>query len=111
MASPLTGTNRLGMRCDAVATNGTADHAAGSHVFGCKYDRANSVVVGYSELEKHSGTYSAALLDGTKGFGGVSTMDSVYVYAAMWSGAAAEAMTDANVKALLVALGHTIPWS
>ncbi len=111
MASPSAGTNRLGMRCDAVVTNGVSDHAAGTHFFGCKYDRANSIVVGYSELEKHSGTYSAAILDGTKGFGGVVAMDAVYVYACMWSGAAAEAMTDANVKALQVARGFSIPWS
>lgn len=107
--SPSAGTNRLSVNCNGVSATGSADHAVGTHAFAFRYDRTNSAVVGYSELEKITGTYAAGVVDGDKGIGGNTSADAVFVYAAMWSGAAAE-KSDAQIKSMLQTLGWTIAW-
>jgi hypothetical protein len=110
--SPSAGTNRLNMNCDGVGANGAAlaDHAAGSHPIVVKYDRTNSACVAFSEIDKATTTYSAAVVDGAKGLGSNSTPDMVCVYAAMWSGAAAE-MSNATIKTMLTTLGWSPTWT
>jgi hypothetical protein len=78
-----------------------------------KYDRTNSEAKIYTSLVKVAGTYSAGVVDGDKGIGSAATAAcaSTTLYGAMWSGAAAEALTDANAKALLTAMGWSPPWS
>jgi hypothetical protein len=75
-----------------------------------RYDRTNSNCAGFTQLVKGTATYSASLLDGEKGIGSNASPDMVCVYAAMWSGAAAE-MTNTQLKALLQALGWAIAWT
>lgn len=107
--NPSAGVNRLSVNCDAVTINGTADHTVGGHVFAFKYDPDNSAVVGYSELEKVTGTFSAALVSGEKGIGGNANADMVCHAAWLWRGVKAH-KSDAQVKTLLQTLGWTIPW-
>ncbi len=108
--SPSAGTSRLNVNCDGVGANGTLDHPAGSHPFVLKYDRTNSACVAFSEVDKSTTTYSGAVLDGAKGIGSNSTPDMVCVYAAMWSGAAAE-MSNATIKTMLTTLGWSPTWT
>lgn len=76
------------------------------------YDRTNSRFVVYTGQDKIVGTYSAGVTDGAKGIGATlgTAATASYLYGFMYSGAAAE-LTDAQVKALLVGLGWTIPWT
>lgn len=91
--------------------------SAGSHanqviVAVVKFDRTGSAAVLYSNLAKVVGTYSASVVDQLKGFGSIAaTMEAAkMLYGCMWSGANAE-ISDANIKALLQAMGWSIPWS
>jgi hypothetical protein len=111
--SPSGGTARLGITVDGVSANGSSDHTTGStQAWVLKYDHTNSAVCAYSSLEKRTGTYTAGanVADGEKGYGGNGTVDSVYLYAFAYEGADAE-ISDADIKALQEARGHTIPWS
>lgn len=101
--------------CCAVTASGSSDHASGGvRPFVLKYDRTNSVVTVYSDLEKVAGTYNAAVTDtGGKGYPANATIGSVrgsYLIGAAFAGANAE-WTDAEVKAVLTAgLGWTVGW-
>lgn len=99
-----------------VNANGTDDPTNdGIQPMALKYDRVNSEAKVYTGVEKIAGTYNAGVLDGHKGIGGgnvagVTPATGQCVYGCMWSGANA-AISDANMKALLVAMGFSIPWS
>lgn len=75
-------------------------------------DRTGSRAMMYSDQEKLTGTYSASIGDGSKGFGstGASAAAMATLWGAQFAGANAE-WDDATVKAVLEALNWTIPWS
>ena len=105
-------TPRIRLSINAVNSDGVSDPVAGADVMpmAIKYDRTNSEAKVFTGQEKITGTYSAAVVDGLKGLGTGGAAAVRFVYGVMWSGAAGE-MSDANLKALLEALGYTIPWS
>lgn len=109
--SPSAGNNRGGKQCVATTTNGTGDHSAGSHVLVSQYDRTNTVTRFASDVETFTGTYSGSVTNASHGlWAATSTPGNCQnVYMCMWSGAGAE-LSSANIKALLQALGWTIPW-
>lgn len=78
----------------------------------CKADLTGSTSKGYSAQEKLSGTFATPTNTPLITFGSLGSLNvpSLFLYAVEYSGAAAE-MTDANVKALLQAMGRTIPWT
>ncbi len=79
-----------------------------------KYNRTGSEAKLFTLADKITGTYNAGTTDGVKGIGALVGAGSAalgfWLYACMWSGADAE-ISDANLKALLQAMGFTIPWS
>jgi hypothetical protein len=79
----------------------------------CIYDRTGSRAIYYNGQEKLVGTFAAGVIDGNKGLGDLVTatnsMSGQIAYGFMFSGAPGE-MSDANLKAMLQALGFTIPW-
>lgn len=109
-----TTTPRLRVQCAGVNTAGANDHVTGGVrpvVF--KYDRTAGAVVAYTDQEKIAGTYSASVVDGEKGFGGqagTAAAAADFLLGAAFAGSNAE-WSDADVKAVLQALGHAIPWS
>lgn len=76
------------------------------------HDRSGSRAIAYTEAEKVVGTYNAGVTDGVKGFGAASATSAgmTVSLAAVFSGSDAE-WTDAQVKAVLQALGWTVAWS
>lgn len=108
------GFQKIRIACVGVNTNGTANYADGSvHPFLFVYDRTNTKVVVYTDLETFTGTYGAGALDGNKGYGAggsVTTPTGMNVlYGAMYTGASAEALsTQATAKSYLQALNWTI---
>ncbi len=106
-------TPRLAMAVNGVTATGASDPTGAVRPLMSKIDRTNSIAIIYSDQEKKAGTYSSGVNDGAKGFGSLSNFSFLgnFVIGAMWSGAGAESCTDANVKALFVALGYSIPWS
>lgn len=107
-------TGLLRVRCASVVVDGASDHAVGVRPYVLVYNRTAGTVKGYSDLEKVTGTYSAAVTDvGGKGFPANATIvgdRGDYLWCAAFAGAAAE-WSDADVKAVLQTLGWTIPWS
>lgn len=79
-----------------------------------KYDRTTPVCRGYTDSEKVTpGFDSTTIADAGGGMGhesGGGSAGAKFLYVAVWSGAAAE-MSDADLKALLQAMGWTISWS
>lgn len=107
-ATGLPRNNVVGVNTDGASSISSAVHPVVVH-----YDRTNSVANLYTRLDKVVGTYSASVTDGDKGLGnaGASTASGrLCLYAAMWSGAAAE-VSAAVVKSLLTTMGFVIPWS
>ena len=77
-----------------------------------KVDKTAGVTAGYTIQSNLANTVGAITGKAVR-FGALTSGSSFVgkiVYAAMWSGASAE-ISDANMKALLVAMGWTIPWS
>jgi len=78
-----------------------------------KIDRTNSVMTLYTNQERLTPTWSASMA-GSRiaiGSGGARLAATCgYLYGAAWDGADAE-ITNTQAKALLEALGWTIPWS
>ncbi len=109
--SPSAGTNRLNIQCDGGNAVAVADHAVGFHYASQKFDRANSVCAGFSELVKGTTAYSGAVLDGEKGIGGNAVADMVVLDFFGWIGARAEAITNAIHKADMALLGHSSAWT
>lgn len=108
------GLQKIRIACVGVNTNGTANYADGSvHPLLFVYDRTNSKVVVYTDLETFTGTYNVGATDGNKGYGAggsITTPTGMNVlYGAAYSGANAEALsTQATAKSYLQALGWTI---
>jgi hypothetical protein len=78
-----------------------------------KLDRTGSTAKAYTDADEIAGTYSALVDDGPKSIGAggsVSPCLGQFVYGFQWSGTDAE-LTDANLKAVLEAMGFTIAWS
>lgn len=102
------GLNR--MQCNAVNVDGAVDQRAGGvRFYVMKYNRTGSEAKLISEVERVTGTYSAAVADSTKGFPATTTvvpppMD--VLLGACFSGANAE-WTDAEIKAVAQTLGWT----
>lgn len=78
----------------------------------CKVDLTGSTSKGYSSQEKVTATFATPVNTSLVNFGSLGSLNvpSLFLYAVEFSGASAE-MTDANVKALLVAMGRSIPWT
>ncbi len=105
------------MRLRGVA--GLVDTAVGS-VYGAtafpvvfRHDHANTIRRLYTDQEKVSATYGAGTSATNFGLGAMMSGTSANftaLYMATWFGAAAE-RSDAEIKAMLQALGWTIPWS
>lgn len=104
----------LRVQCASVNADSPTNHADGVvRCYVLKYDRTGSTVLGYSNLERVPGTYSAAVTDNTKGCPSSTTLPGVpgdYMYLVAFSGAHAE-WTEADVKAVMQALGWTVSWS
>ena len=99
--TPSTG-NKLRIVCDGVTATGTVNHTTGTRVFGFTYDRTNSRVVAYSDLEALAGTYSAGVADGNKGFGRQNTYSSaVCLGIYLWHGTKSEGLSDANIATII----------
>lgn len=107
----LTNTPRFRVTTNGVSGTGTVDPVTGGvRPFVILNDRTGSRSLGYSDQEKLSTTY-AALGDGHKGFNTTGTGAQMSVlWGAHFESAHAE-WSDAEVKAILQALGWTIPWS
>lgn len=107
-------TGLMRVRCASVVVDGAVDHVGAVRPYVLVYDRTGATVKGYSDLEKVTGTYSAAVSDvGGKGFPANATIvgnRGDYLWCAAFAGADAE-WSDAKVKAVLQTLGWTIPWS
>ena len=98
--NPSAGTNAPRILANA-NVNGSLDHGAGDYVFTLLYDRAGSRAKFYTDLETVTGTVPASIADGNKGvFCQTSVGSAVCMYAAMWSGANAEGLSDANVATI-----------
>lgn len=78
----------------------------------CKVDLTGSTSKGYSSQEKVTATFATPASTSLANFGSLGSLNvpSRFLYAVEFSGASAE-MTDANVKALLVAMGRSIAWT
>ena len=108
------GFQKIRIACVGVNTNGTANYVDGSvHPLLFVYDRTNTKVVVYTDLETFTGTYAAGALDGNKGYGSggsITTPTGLNVlFGALYSGASAEALsTQATAKSYLQSLNWTI---
>jgi len=92
----------------AGSATGAVSHADGNvHPLMIVYDRTNSTAKLYTDLEIVTAAYDT-VLDGTKGWGGTPSA-ARHLYGAWWSGADAE-MSQAQVRALFVAMGFSVAW-
>lgn len=100
------------LKCAGTATAGAVALVTTLSPVVLRYDRTNSAAKAYTAAEKVTGTYSASVTDGTKGFGNGIVTNAAFslAYGAMWQGAAAEG-SDADLKTLLTAMGFSIAWS
>lgn len=100
--------------CIAAGVNGTADPTAtGLQPMVIVYDRTAGTLTNYTLQEKFAGTYSAAVVDSSKGFGALTgnSQPGQIAYSATFLGSAAE-LTSTTVKNLLQGMGWTISaWS
>lgn len=92
-----------------VANGATNETSAVIPVF-LKVDRTGAAQVCYTATEKLVPAFSTSLTGKQFYLGNSGTAGSFgYLYACRWDGAAAE-ISDANVKALLQAMGWTVTW-
>ena len=112
LAVRITVTPRTALKVGGGATTGTNSPVGSVRPFVMKYDHTGLAVALYTDQEKLIGTYAAqaSISIGLGGFNAASPPTANYLYAAAWYGAAAE-MSDATIKAMLQALGWTIPWT
>jgi hypothetical protein len=108
----VTVTPRIASFIAGVTVTGTSNpgaQATGPLVL--QYDRTGARAPMYTIQEKIAGTYNSGVVDGLKGWGAIGGTGhaSALVYGVMFSGANGE-MTEAQVRALLSALGFAIPW-
>lgn len=95
------------VRNNGQIATGIVSHSSGIRLLILKYDRTNSLCKVYTNLETISPTYQA--LTGTFTSGGLGTNAGAvsgcgFLYEADWSGADAEAFTDAQAAALIAAI-------
>ena len=77
------------------------------------YDRTNSAAVMYTNQDVVTGTYGAGVtgINVSLGAGGATPGNAGYLYAAIWSGASAEALrVTSAARTFLQGLGWSIPW-
>lgn len=94
---------------NAVNVSGAVDHRNSLvNAFLFVYNRTAGTVRVYTQLEQVNGTYSATVTDGNKGLcaNGLTSMAGQILWAAQWSGAAAEALS----KTTLSTLGWTLSY-
>lgn len=101
------------LRHGANVTNMVNNHVGSIHPILVAHNRTAGTIKIYTDLEKYSGTYDATAA-GTAFilYGQANGLTNVYEHliAGAWTGADAE-INDATAKALLQALGWTIPWT
>lgn len=106
------GTNKARLRTNSNAANTTLDHVGAVHPIFVKYDKANSLNVLYSDIEKLSITFDGAAAGAvftlTVSLSSDTAASSQFLWAADWEGSAAENWTDAKVKSLLTALKWSV---
>ena len=105
------GTPRTAIHCNGVTTNGTVDPLGSVRPYAIRFNRTAGTVTAFSNQEKYTGTYSAAVTDGVKGWG--STSGNACPMAVLWGmcfKAAQAEWTDAEIKSFLQAMGWSIPW-
>lgn len=92
----------------AVINNGAVDHRGAVHPYLFVYNRTAGTVRVYTDAEQINGTYNATVTDGNKGLcaNGLTSFAGQTLWAAQWSGAAAEALN----KTTLQALGWTVAY-
>jgi PKD repeat protein len=98
------------LRTGGNAGNGALSHVGQVRPFVLLHDTTNSVNALYSDIEKKSVTYGARSGTSVQFMFGLSTdttVDTRFLYAAVWTGSAAE-KSDAQIKALLQTLGWTV---
>lgn len=98
------------MRLQTVSVNADSAGSVSSetHAVALRLDRTNDRTLAYNNDEKVAPTHSDSVNDGAKGFGNGSLARMFYVVE--WTGANAEG-SDADLKALIQAMGPTIAWS
>lgn len=99
---------KVRINCVAVNTDGSVNHNDGNvHPALIVYDRTGGTVKIYTDKELITGTYNASVVDGSKGFGGVST-GTAGPLRILYSFAATGATAEGYGKATLQALGWTV---
>lgn len=102
MWAGMTSAGLVRINCAGVATDGAADHRGQVRPVLFKYDRTATTVQIFTNLETVNGTYNAVTTDGIKGLGAGAGTPPVcdMLYAACWTGAAAEGLSAATLTAL-----------
>jgi hypothetical protein len=100
------GNPRLGV--NNVNADGSNSVSSEIHCLVLKYNRTGSEAKLFNLDEKLTGTYTDSITDGNKGVGNGTA--ARFLYGCMWSGSDAE-ISDANIKALMQAMGFTVSWS
>jgi hypothetical protein len=96
--------------CNGVSTFGVTNMDNRDAVRVIKFDRTNSVNAGYNNADKMIPAFQTAIAGKRICIGGANSATMLTTYAAAFFNSAAE-LSDAQVKALLTALGWAIPWS
>lgn len=94
------------------SNTGTTDPTTGLRCTLAKIDITNSIDKGYDDQQLYAPVFSATATGKQIGFGGMGANSGpcAYAYACSWFAAKAEALTDANVRALMQARGFHPPW-
>lgn len=106
----LAGTANMRLRTGPAIANGTSSHAGGVRPYVLRYDRAHAVNALYSDAEKVAVAFralSGAEVRFTLGLSTDPAAETRVLYAALWTGAAAE-RSDAEIRSMLEGLGWTV---
>lgn len=99
-------------RTGANATNGSTTHAGAVRPFILLHDTSGSGRMAlFSDIEKVSPTYAArsgTTVTFTFSLGTDATTFTAFGYAAAWSGATIDGISDANVKAIMTSMGFSV---
>ena len=107
-------TGLLRTQCAATTNDGVTDHRDSAvHAGLLTLDIAGTTTNRYTDLEKDNGTFAAGVLDGIKGIGALSGLNShLGEVLALWVFEGTDAQfSDAQAKSMLQALGWSPPWS
>lgn len=107
-------TGLLRTQCAATTNDGIVDHRDGAvHAGLLTYDAVGTNTNRYTDLEKDNGTFAVGVLDGVKGIGALSALNShIGEILALWIFDGVDAQfTDAQAKSMLQSLGWIIPWT